>query len=383
MKYFLSILSIAIILAACSTDVELNAPYKSTTVVYGLLDPIADTQWVKINKTFIGEGNNLEYALVRDSSEYDWSEFKELKVQEIVAGEVVAEFPLLEKEISNKSINGVFYGPLQTVYYFVKGSELDQDATYKIIIDFYNRTDVYATTEIVPQNNIAFFGLYQDQGSTIRLAEKVTDFSFNWKTAALQFNPDDNAPFYEVILRCYYTENQWTDATHTTLVSSTDKSFDYLVGSYTLDNKNTSGRIPIDISGESFFAFFANQLNDGDEYTYEIGKYNPDALPEAATETFDLLINVGGEELYTYYQVNSPVTGIVQERPTYTNISNGLGLFSSRSVAGITGIPIVNTNPGQIPNTGNLIALKYSEYTSPFEFCDPGFSDTSILEHCD
>ena len=125
MKYFLSIISLAIILAACSTDVELNAPYKSTTVVYGLLDPIADTQWVKINKTFIGEGNNLEYALVRDSSEYDWSEFKELKVQEIVAGEVVAEFPLQEKEISNKSINGIFYGPEQTVYYFVKGSELD------------------------------------------------------------------------------------------------------------------------------------------------------------------------------------------------------------------------------------------------------------------
>lgn len=383
MKYFLSIITLAIILAACSTDVELNAPYKSTTVVYGLLDPIADTQWVKINKTFIGEGNNLEYALVRDSSEYDWSEFKELKVQEIVAGEVVAEFPLQEKEISNKSINGIFYGPEQTVYYFVKGSELDQEATYKIIIDFYNRTDVSATTEIVPQNNISFFGLFQNQGSTIRLAEKVTDFSFNWKTASLQFNPDDNAPFYEVVLRCYYTENQWTDASHTTLVSSTDKSFDYLVGAYTLDNKNTSGRIPIEISGESFFAFFANQLSSGDEYTYEIGRYNPDALPEAATETFDLLINVGGEELYTYYQVNSPVTGIVQERPTYTNISNGLGLFSSRSVAGVTGIPIVNTNPGQIPNTGNLIALKYSEYTSPFEFCDPGFSDTSILVHCD
>jgi hypothetical protein len=56
MKYFLSFLTvIALLVAGCSTDVDLNAPYKSTTIVYGLLDPIADTQWVKINKTFIGD----------------------------------------------------------------------------------------------------------------------------------------------------------------------------------------------------------------------------------------------------------------------------------------------------------------------------------------
>ena len=369
-------------MAGCSTDVELNAPYKSTTIVYGLLDPVADTQWVKINKTFLGDGNNLDYALVRDSSEYDWSEFKNLYVQEILNGEVVQQFDLQEKEITNKDIAGIFYGPAQTVYYFVKGSALNQNAQYRIVVDFYNRQDVEATTDIVAQGSVNFFGLYQNQGTTLKMAETSGPSSFNWKSVTLQFTPTETAPFYEVSLRTYYTEKKWSDATHTTLVSSTSKYFDYTIGTYTLDDRLTSGRIPVEINGQSFFSYFGSQLNSGDEYSYEIGKYNPDALPEAATETFDLMINVGGTELYTYYQVNSPVTGIVQERPTYTNVSNGLGLFSSRSISKVTNIPIINTNPAVLPNIGNLMALRYSDYTSQFEICDPGFSDTSVIPHC-
>jgi hypothetical protein len=48
----------------------------------------------------------------------------------------------------------------------------------------------------------------------------------------------------------------------------------------------------------------------------------------------------------------------------------------------VTNIPIINTNPAVLPNIGNLMALRYSDYTSQFEICDPGFSDTSVIPHC-
>jgi len=41
-------------------------------------------------------------------------------------------------------------------------------------------------------------------------------------------------------------------------------------------------------------------------------------------------MTVGSEDLETYINVNKPITGIVQERPQFTNINNGIGLFSSR-----------------------------------------------------
>jgi hypothetical protein len=40
----------------------------------------------------------------------------------------------------------------------------------------------------------------------------------------------------------------------------------------------------------------------------------------------------GAEDLYTYQEVNRPSIGIVQKKPEYTNISDGLGLFSSSHI---------------------------------------------------
>ena len=41
-------------------------------------------------------------------------------------------------------------------------------------------------------------------------------------------------------------------------------------------------------------------------------------------------MTVGTEDLYTFINVNQPFSSIVQERPSFTNINNGIGLFSSR-----------------------------------------------------
>ena len=89
MKSFGALFILAIlILAGCSTEVELNAPYLKTTVVMGLIDPVADTQWVKINKTFLGDGNNMDYTTIRDSSEYPEGSFV-ATIQQINDGDVV------------------------------------------------------------------------------------------------------------------------------------------------------------------------------------------------------------------------------------------------------------------------------------------------------
>ena len=46
----------------------------------------------------------------------------------------------------------------------------------------------------------------------------------------------------------------------------------------------------------------------------------------------EFLFSVAGDELNTYMEVNEPSSGIVQDKPDYTNIENGIGLFSCRFV---------------------------------------------------
>ncbi len=65
---------VALSLSSCETDVDLLAPYKTTPVIYGILDARADTQFVRINRTFLAEGDLKQYAQIKDSVEYDPSE---------------------------------------------------------------------------------------------------------------------------------------------------------------------------------------------------------------------------------------------------------------------------------------------------------------------
>ena len=151
----------------CSEEVELNAPYKSTTIIFGLIDPdpntdgafnALDTQWVRITRTFLGEGNNNDYAMIRDSSEYKESDLVSKSVQELnTNGEVVNTFDLQATTVANKSVNGIFYGPEQTLYYFIPPTEgITTGATYRIVLDFANKEDVSAVTDVVRNEQINF-----------------------------------------------------------------------------------------------------------------------------------------------------------------------------------------------------------------------------------
>ncbi len=350
-------------LQACETEVDLNAPYKSTTVVFGLIDPAADTQWVKVNKTFLGEGNNLEYAMIRDSSEYNFSEFKRLVVEKVENGSVVEEYPLLEKEISNKSVNGVFYGPEQTVYFFkTPAGGLNEDAQYRLVCDFHNRQDVTATTNLVKSGS-ALFQIPQ-QGSSLTLAQTTGGgLSVNYNdNVTVKWTPVENAELYDFALRFYYTEKRYSDLGHTNLVSELETFTDWTIGQFKSENLvSQAGFLTLQFNAEPFFAYLKNTLDADPLVVRQIGYFDG-----TRTRCFEIRMALANEELRTYFEVNSPVTGVIQERPTYTNVVGGLGLFASRSRAQVGELSLVSSN-----QNGNLIALVLGEYTQQLGFCDP------------
>jgi hypothetical protein len=53
-------------------------------------------------------------------------------------------------------------------------------------------------------------------------------------------------------------------------------------------------------------------------------------VKERYTNDVDFIISVAAADLNTYMEVNEPSNSIIQERPEYTNIDNGTGIFSSR-----------------------------------------------------
>ena len=106
------------------------------------------------------------------------------------------------------------------------------------------------------------------------------------------------------------------------------------------------------ISGESFFKFMAGSL----EATQEIKR---------EMRSLDFIFVVGTDDLNTYIEVNGPSQGIVQEKPAFTNIENGVGIFSAI---------FDKTIPNKYLSARTLDTLALSDLTIDLRFKD-GFDN--------
>ena len=377
-----SLLVISLLFSSCETEVDLNAPYQNTTVIFGLLDPdsngdnvisVQDTQWIKINKTFLGEGDNNNYAAIRDSSEYSDDDFVKKVVERIVDGDVVEEYELVSTTVTNRQMNGIFYGPEQTMYYFIPPSQgLNQNSEYRLVLQFTDGREVTASTQVVSYNSFSW--LTPQQNATFILASISTNGGFNYTSeVAIRWNAATNANVYDARLRFHFTElvyenDDWSDTPDTT-----KKFLDFNLGSIS-DDEITSGQLlKITFDGRAFFSFLQNNLVADQRIRRIIGTYD---TQQQRTECFDVMLTMGNNDLKSYIEVNSPSTGVVQERPIYTNVNNGIGLFASRGTRNLISLPLIAFDNNSQPNAGNLAALVQSEYTSALNFCDPnGSSD--------
>lgn len=369
--------------SGCETEVELNAPYVNTTVIFGLLDPDfngdnvisqQDTQWIKINKTFLGEGDNNVYAGVRDSSEYSDADFTGKIVERIFDGEVVEEYELKSTTISNRQMNGIFYGPEQTMYYFVPTAPgLDQNSEYRLVLDFVDGRRVTALTRVVSYGSFSWLTPQQD--ATFILASISTNGGFNYTSeVAIRWNAATNANIYDARLRFHFTEIEYADENWNGVpIRSEAKFLDYYLGSINENQINPGQLLRISFDARGFFAFLQNNLDANQRIRRVIGRYD---VAQQRTECFDVMLTLGNDDLKSYIEVNTPSTGVAQERPIYTNVSNGIGLFASRGTRNLISLPLIAYDNNNQPNSGNLRALVQSEYTAALNFCDPnGSSD--------
>ena len=106
------------------------------------------------------------------------------------------------------------------------------------------------------------------------------------------------------------------------------------------------------VSGEDFFSYLGTQTK------------NPVGSPlKRKYKYFDIFVESGGEELLSYLssgEANGGITGTELIRG-YTNLSNGYGLFSSRSTTKFPGFSLD-------PQNGSLDTLKVGRYTKTLNF---------------
>lgn len=285
---------------SCEEDFDINAPYKDITVVYGLVDPGEDTIFLKINKAFLGEGNILEMAQIADSSAY--LNGLQAVIEEWQNGSMARSYPLDTITIDNKE-PGTFYNPYQVVYY--TPFEPNTAREYRLRIQVSGK-EVTSATQLVQNFSIT----RPSAGSSAIQFKPGTNGEVAWNSAKYGRR-------YEVVIRFNYRE-LWFDNPDTLL-----NHVDWALGTRKSIGINGGEEMNIAYSNDAFYAIIKDKIPYDDPAKEA-------QVKERFTLNVDVFVAVAAEELNTYMEVNEPSNSIVQEKPDYTNISNGIGLFSSR-----------------------------------------------------
>ncbi|MDE0917450.1 MAG: hypothetical protein OSA04_03995 [Flavobacteriales bacterium] len=352
-------------LSRCTTDVDLTAPYVSIPVVFGLLDAEADTQWVRINRTWLGDGDQTQIALIPDSSEYETSRLS-ARFVEVVNDIDTRVFELRDTLLQNKDEDGVFFAPEHKAYYApTRANEsLNPDALYRLDIVIDDSVNVSAETNMIA---VSVGNIQQPPAglNNVKLnfanvgPSQVTypNYPFKWVSTP-------GASRYDAVLLVHFIEHYWADDFHTVLDSTRDRTIEMPIG--TVDPYGDAGYQELEklFDGQVFFNTLKTRLDKNIRITRELGVWDEE---DQIARAFDFLLIVANETLAIYLDVNAPVTGIIQERPEYSNVNGGLGLWASRTTQGVFGLGYT---------TDTIEHLQEGDDTAELNFCTPNpFSD--------
>ncbi|MEI6696945.1 MAG: hypothetical protein WCO13_12860 [Bacteroidota bacterium] len=302
-KYFsLIIIAIfAIYLSACKTEFNPNADYKDITVVYGLLNQSDTFTYIKINKAFLG--NASAYVMAQDEDLSSYGSDIEVKIEEYLNGGISNVFYFDTTTVYNKE-TGVFYAPKQVLYRYHTLNLLKEGRDYKLTIrNKKSGKIINAQTALVGGFNIKTPASWQN----------IIDFSTAGKSK-VEWTSASGGKRYQVNMRVNYYESL-NDTSH-----YQSKYLDMNLGTQKRATFEGGMLMSMEYINLTIYETLKNNLKWS---TLQAPIYRKSGKVE-------YLISVATDDLSTYIDVNEPSNTIVQVRPEFTNISNGIGVFSAR-----------------------------------------------------
>jgi hypothetical protein len=296
---------------SCDVDFNPNDDWSETTIVYGVLDQDADTNFIRIQKCFVGEGNYIEFAKQKDSIYYKADEL-EVKMYAFYDWDSTGwninkakdSCTFIYTESYNKPEGG-FYSEVAPIFFTTH--KLNPIFNYYLIIRnlktgniVTSHTKLVADYKINDPSGTAFgFNYSQLYGQNIMTCK--------W-TSMTESADGEIARLFQPCIRFNFMENDepaYIDIEFSTKVN------DYIVADKTLSYI---------IFGENVLSQIKSKIQKRGTATRSF-RYDVPA--------FQLYVYGCAENLHNYIDNNTSIESLT-ERPVFTNINNGVGIFSSR-----------------------------------------------------
>jgi hypothetical protein len=302
---------------SCKNDIDVFAPETDVTLIYGLLSADDQIHQFKINRVFQGEDAIENLAKDPKISEYENLNgiLFELFDNGFGGYDTSNQWPLVERTITNKD-SGYYYYPNQKIYEVT--ATLNTKREYAIWVDKLNETPIVESkTELI---RVTGDILIKPLGLTFLGLGLASNGEPN-NNIRLEMNLPINAKVLDV-----YLDFTWKDE----FKSGKTPEFhtiSYKVGTYvasSVSTENNTVRMDADLNPTAFYEFIAANAP-----IVELGSDIKQRVANDVPLKFRFV--TGGNEFNTYLEVASPSTSLLETKPEYTNIQNGVGLFSCRN----------------------------------------------------
>lgn len=380
----LSLCLSVLLLPGCETDIDVIAPKRDMTIIYGILEANNTTHYIRINKSFVGEEAADDLAAIQGINEYSDSELTariiEMTPEEVPTGR---EWQLEPTYIKSKE-DGAFNSDSNKVYFFE--AQLDVALFYKIEcklkVEGEGEKTVTAITDIIgnrgPDGALAHLNLLRPKRSGNNTGDGRTSDEVTFiipggyaPSYQVEWSGTDRGVRYTTYARLYYREEDPVAGSVLRVDSVT-----LPIG--TKEVAPGSGSVSFDVNARDLYATIGNRVPD---YA------STDNFLRRVSDTLQFFVEVANDELSTYIAINQPVTEVLQERPSYTNVDNGIGIFASRLVSSTRHSNAILT--GRILDNRSMEELLYSNatgsggYTASKNFINSRCIVTATGPNCD
>lgn len=341
-KLLLLLPVVGLLLAACSNDFEVTAPWKEVPVVYGLVSPDDTAHYIRVEKAFLDpEKSALEIAKIPDSIYYPEN-----------AITVFLERDSDKKRFQMTRVDGAkegyprkdgIFATSPNWLYKVKPTPgqpvLEIGKKYNVVVKRADgQPDITGSTTI--PDDYTFNSPDQKQTPPLMIFQNDQTFDVQWRT-------DVNALFFNVYMTVRYRE----EAPDGTVLSK--KSIVWKAAT------NVT-RKPVPLSGSSSYQGVA-PLQSLAFFEFLAANIPPAAGTFRYFENCDLTLEGGALDLLKFIEVASVSGGITgaEVLPSYTNMSEGFGLFMSKNATTLTNVRLK-------PET--VKAMNLLDLTKPLNF---------------
>jgi len=292
------LLAIPFVWISCDKEVQINDEYKDITIVYGLLNPNDSVSYLRIEKAFLSDGDIFQAAQVADSNLFGYKLNVKIKSEsENIVFDTITVY--------NKN-EGVFYAPKMQVYYAVTKDLLNTDDDYSLeIINPKTGEVVSSTTKLI-------------NGTRISIQKPRPGGKIEFNDNDVKYESIKNARTYQVNIRFHYAEE--------TVDQPDSRTYHFVDWVFpTQQSQYLSGGEEMRTSyiGEQWFTNLENNIPAYDS--------DPNNLKVRFYGDCETIISIADETFNTYLEINKPSASLVIDRPEFTNLENGYGIFASRS----------------------------------------------------